>query len=88
MRLAKALPSINLLFSLVLAGLLILLVIQGRNAARNRDQGLRTFICYFESAALYPKHGPRPTPAQRRVIINFFDGITAKLHEPPCERNQ
>lgn len=81
MKLTRALPQINLLFSLALAIILIVLVIDGRAAAKSRDQGLRTFICYFEQAAL---KSPHQTPAQRRAVIKFFNGVTAKLHEPPC----
>lgn len=72
---------LHLALTVSLAVLLVILVIQGRNAAASRDQGLRTFICYFESAALKT---PNQTPAQRRTIIRFFDGVTAKLHEPSC----
>lgn len=80
MKLARAIPSISLFFSLSVAVLLVVLVVQGRAATTNRDQGLRTFICYFENAVL---KSPQ-TPAQRQKTIRFFDGLAVKLHEPPC----
>jgi len=52
------------------------------NNTRNQGrEALRSFICYFEQAALDQKQ----TPQQQHAVTAFFDGVLSKLNDSPCK---
>ena len=75
---------VSLLTSMAVAVLLPLLVIQGRQQRAQANQGLRTFICFFEAAALHPRNQPPPTGAQKKYIEHFFSTTLTAIHQPLC----
>ena len=75
---------VSLLTTMSVAVILPLMIIQGRQQRAQANEGLRTFICYFESAALHPRHGPPPSATQKRDIDHFFSDVLTAIHQPPC----
>lgn len=67
----------------LISGTLAFAVYNGQNTRAQQNQGLRTFICFFESAVLKSKNS---TPKQRRDAIRFFDHVLEQIHQPPCQR--
>lgn len=64
-------------------------VYSGRNNRAAQNNGLHTFICFFENAVLNPKAKPKnaQTPAQRVYVIKFFNNVNDAIHEPHCTSN-
>jgi len=60
----------------ILAGVVAFAVYQGQQ----RNEGVHTFVCFFEAAVL---KAPQ-TPAKRASAIKFFDGVNAALRESNC----
>ena len=75
---------VSLVTTMAVAVLLPVLVIQGREQRAQANQGLRTFICFFESAALHPNDQPPPTGEHRAFIRHFFSKTLKAIHQPPC----
>jgi hypothetical protein len=74
----------SLLTSMAVAVLFPLFVIQGRAQRAQANEGLRTFICFFEAAALHPQGKPAPTGGQKLFIEHFFTKTLVAIHEQPC----
>ena len=72
---------VSLLTTMSVAVILPLMIIQGRHQRAQASEGLRTFICHFEAAAL---RTPNQTPQQIHKIHVFFTDVLTAIHQPPC----
>jgi len=72
---------VSLLTTMAVAVTLPLIIIQGRHQRAQANEGLRIFICHFESAAL---RSPNQKPQQIHKIHVFFANVLTAIHQPPC----
>ncbi len=75
---------LTLVTAVTTAVLVVIIVHQGRTQRQQADSGLRTFICFFEKAALHPNHQAPPTGDQKKYIVHFFNNVLDKINEPRC----
>jgi hypothetical protein len=72
---------LSLLTTMIVVVLLPIIIIQGRAQRVQANEGIRTFICFFEQAAL---KSPHQTPQQVHRIHVFFSNVLTAIHQPPC----
>jgi hypothetical protein len=71
---------------IIISGTLAYLVYAGRESRSQANAGLRTFICFFQDAALHPQNKPPPVGTQKVFIEHFFSNVLTAIHQPPCAK--